>query len=125
MANEITVSAILRLNNVSGGLPPVRHGGVSQTFTQTTKQKVSGVLACTSTPATITLTALTAKGWAYFQNLSSTTAVTVQADDGSGYSDAFVFPASAGYMVYLANASTYQGKTASGTASLLFECYDA
>lgn len=125
MANEITHQSSLQINNVSGGLPQVKHGGTAKRFDQTTKKKVSGTLACTTTAAAITLTALTEKGWCYFENIDDTNTIIVTADDTSGESDAFHFPPETGYAVYLADASTYQGKTDAGTATLVFEAYDA
>lgn len=125
MANEITVQSSLTINPVSGGLPALKHGGDAQRFDQTTKNKVAGRIACTTTPAAITLTALTAKAWCYFENLDTTNAVIIDADDGTGVSDAFHIPAGSGYVVYLANASTYQARSAASTATLIFEAYDA
>lgn len=125
MANEITVQSSLTINPVSGGLPPLKHGGNAQRFDQTTKKKVSGVVACTTTPAAITLTALTTKGWCYFENIDATNAIIIDCDDTTGVSDAFHIPPSTGYTVYLAAASTYQARSAASTATLIFEAYDA
>lgn len=125
MADEISFQSLLRINSVTGGLNPITRQSPNSTIDQTNKQVVSGVLACTTTPASITLTDLTAKGMAYFQNLGATNAIVVIADDGSGESDAFQLPPGAGYHVHLVDASTYKAKTAAGTSSLFFEAYGA
>ena len=123
MAGEITIQSNMRINKVTGGLTPLNFPGGPITLDQTNKEKVSGVVDCTTTPAAITLTALTALGWCFFENKGDTNAVTVIADDGSGESDAFVFPPGVGYHVKLSNASTYKAKTAAGTSELIFEAY--
>jgi hypothetical protein len=118
MANEITVQSGLRINSVSGGLPPLAHQKNS-TLDQTNKEKVSVTIDCTTTTAAIDLSGLTAKGWTYLENLGTTNAVIVSI----GTNDAFIVPPATGYAVKLVTASTYVAKTSSSTSTLVVEGY--
>jgi len=118
MANEITVQSQLRINSVSGALPPLTH---QKQFTvdQTNKEKVSLTVDCSTTTASIDLTGLTAKGFTYFENIGTSQSVIV----AIGTNDAFVVPPSTGYAVKLVTATTYVAKTASATSTLVVEGY--
>ena len=123
MANEITVQSTMRINKVTGGLTPLTFQSPSSSVDQANMRKVSGVVDCTTTAASIDLTDLTTKGFCYFENTGDTNNVIVTADDGSGESDAFIFPPGVGYHVFLVTGSTYKAKTAASTSSLVFEAY--
>jgi hypothetical protein len=118
MAGEITVQSQLRINNVAGGLPPLTHQK-NATVDQTNKEKVSLVVACSTSTAAIDLSGLTAKGFAYFENIGTTNAVIV----AIGTNDAFIVPPASGYAVKLVTATTYVAKTAASTSTLVVEGY--
>lgn len=119
MAGEITIQSSVRINAVAGGLPPLTHGGRATLLDQTNKEKVSGFLALTTTPAAITLTALTAKGVAVFENIGDTNSVIIQAND----EDAFTVPPLTAISVVLVDGSTYKAKSSASTTTLVFDCY--
>lgn len=118
MANELTINSSLRINSVAGGLPVLVHQKTA-TVDQTNKQKVSLTVACSTTTASIDLSALTAEGYAYFENIGTSSDAIVMI----GTNEAFVVPASVGYVACLSSNSTYVAKTASGTTSLVVEAY--
>lgn len=119
MAGELTIQGELRVNLVTGGLTPLTLKTRSVTVDQTNKQKVSGTLSLTTSPASIDLTALTAKGWAFFHNTGDTNDAVVMADT----QDAIRIPPGLGYPVCLDDASAYTAKSAASTTTLVFECY--
>lgn len=124
MSGELSVVGGMRANPVSGGLIP---GGsfVTKTVDLTEKETVGGVIACTTTPANISTTGLSTLGFGSFANQSTTVPIIIAADDGTGYSDAFYILPWGGTPMpaipLIPTGTTYQARTASGTATLLFE----
>lgn len=118
MADELTIQSQLRVNSVAGGLPPLTHQKIA-TVDQTNKQKVSLTIACSTTTSAITLSSLTAKGFAHFENIGTTNAVIVSI----GTNDAFVVPPECGYAIKLVTATDYVAKTAASTSTLVVEAY--
>jgi len=119
MAGEITIQSSVRINNVVDGLPPITNGGRSTTLDQTNKQKVSGFLACTTTPAAVTLTALTAKGVCAFENIGATNSVIILADTV----EAFEIPPLSSIVVMLHDGAAYTAASNADTTTLVFDCY--
>lgn len=119
MADEITVQSRLQINNVAGALPPLQHGGTPATFDQTNAEKVSLTIDCTTSTAAMDLTALTAKGWTWFQNIGTTNSAIVMI----GTNDAFIVPPASGYAVKLVTATTYVAKSSASTTTLVVEGY--
>lgn len=127
VTNGLTITGGFRVNQKSGGLVPSSWNH-SKTIDQTNVEQVAGMVSCTTTPAAISTTGITAKGWAVFSNQSTTTDIIIELDDGTGYSDGFTVLAWGGLPmppIRLVNGSTYRAKTASGTATLSYTVYGA
>lgn len=118
MADELTINASLRINEVSGGLPLLVHQKVA-TIDQTNKQKVSLTLDCTTTTQSIDLSALTEEGYAWFQNVATANNAVVMI----GTNEGFVVSPGVGYVVQLSPATSYTAKSSTGTTKLVVEAY--
>lgn len=118
MADELTINAQLRVNSVSGGLPPLAHQKVA-TIDQTNKQKVSVTLALTTSTSAIDVSSLTGVGYCWFENIGTTNNAIVMI----GTNEAFIVSAGVGKVVQLSTNTTYTAKAAASTTSLVIEAY--
>lgn len=126
--NALTITGGMRINRVSGGLPP-ESWSHSKTIDQTYSQQVSGMVACTTTPAAISTSGITEKGFVTFTNLSTTTVIKIEcSDDATNWADHSDVLAWGGLPmppIKLADGSSYRAKTASGTATLHYTIHGA
>jgi hypothetical protein len=116
MANEISISASLSLENGEVKIPT--YGGAYSADQTTAAGGVPGFMALTTTEAAISTTGVTTPGWVWMKNVGSQTVIWGKVLSGPAYEEVGRIPAGKAILFYIGDSVSLYAKAAATTTNL-------
>ena len=116
MANEISISASLSLENSELKIPT--YGGAYSANQTTAAGGVPGFMVLTTTEAAISTTGVTAPGWVWMKNVGAQEVIWGKILSGPAYQEVGRIPPGKAIVFYIGDSVSLYAKTASATTGL-------